>query len=64
MLEQQQTVVNTTEANNNFTDGVETSSEKATPSNDTDEEILLEQRVDEDDIENIEDAESPSISQW
>ncbi|XP_057483189.1 uncharacterized protein LOC130769955 [Actinidia eriantha] len=63
MMEKQQTVVNTTEPNNNFTDGAETSSEKAIPSNDTDEEILLEQRVDEDDIENIEDAELPSTSQ-
>ena len=38
-MEKQQTVFNTTDPNNNFTDGAEASSEKAVPSNETDEEI-------------------------
>lgn len=63
MMEKQQTVVNTTDPNNNFTDGTKESTEKVVHPNDMDEEIFSEQQVDEDDIRNVEDAESPSTSQ-
>lgn len=64
MMEKQQTVVNTTDPNNNFTDGTKESTEKVVHPNDMDEEIFSEQQVDEDDIRNVEDTESPSTSQW
>ncbi|KAG5517554.1 hypothetical protein RHGRI_038077 [Rhododendron griersonianum] len=63
MMEKQQTVVNTTDPNNNFTDGTKESTEKVVHPNDMDEEIFSEQQVDEDDIRNVEDTESPSTSQ-
>lgn len=63
-MEKQQPVVNTTDPNTNFTDGTEASSEKMAPPNDMDEEIFSEQHVDGDDIRNVEDTESPSVSQW
>lgn len=60
---EKQTVVNATDPNTNFTDGTKESSEKVVHPNDMDEEIFSDQHVDEDDIRNVEDTESPSTSQ-
>ena len=57
MMEKQQTVVNATEPNENFTDGSETSSEKVVPPYNMDGEAVSEQQEeDEEVIGNVEDT--------
>ncbi|CAL5437908.1 unnamed protein product [Camellia sinensis] len=60
MMDKQQTVVNTTESNDNFTDGSNAGPEKVVTPDDLDEEIILDQHVDEDVVGNMEDTESSS----
>ncbi|CAL5433941.1 unnamed protein product [Camellia sinensis] len=60
MMDKQQTVVNTTESNDNFTGGSNAGPEKAVTPDDLDEEIILDQHVDEDVVGNMEDTESSS----
>ncbi|XP_057472666.1 uncharacterized protein LOC130761190 [Actinidia eriantha] len=64
MMEKQQTVVNTTEPNNNFTDGSPTSSEKASASDDIDnDEVISDHYMQEKGTGNDENNESSSTSQ-
>ncbi|XP_052187384.1 translocation protein SEC62 [Diospyros lotus] len=64
MMEKQQTVLNTTEPDNNYTVGSSANSEKVVESADFNEDTTtLEQHVDEDGIGNSEESESSTASQ-